>query len=316
MDGAGGPAGTAGPVATPLLVQAGPAEHRVHIGPGVVVAVDRLAQPGRVGQVPAAAEAQVPGGAHGGVEQVVGVGHPVAVAVAAQRPPGRGDELHRPDRPVPGRVPVPAAAVAVGDAGHPVAVQGRAGDSRAHRAGRAEPGRGPSEQAVIGLDAADAGQDRPGEPAVRVEPGSPGRRLAVGAEGERGDDRAAGRDHPGGRGGGGASPGGGLPGRRPVALGRGRGLASPLPGQGTKAGLLGGARLDARGDARDQPRGRVAGGQGAGGQERGGRDRPGQEGHQAHAHGPQAAGEGRGRRWRTVQGRLPRACAAFHVGTS
>src|SRR5437867_2613087 len=53
-------------------VEGGPAEHRVHVVPGVVVGVHRLPELRRVGEVAAVGQAEVGGGADAGVEEVVG----------------------------------------------------------------------------------------------------------------------------------------------------------------------------------------------------------------------------------------------------
>ena len=279
VDGPPRPEGMAGAGHDPALVEAGPAEHRVHVRPGMVVGAAWRSRAGSP-RSPSPLRHRYPA-ALTAASNRFGAGDPVGVAVAAQRPPGRGDELHRPDRPVPGRVPVPAAAVAVGDAGHPAAVQRRAGDPRAHRPGRAEPGRRAPEQAVVGLDAADAGQDRPGEPAVRGEPGRPGRGLAVGAQGEGGD---------------GARPPAGITqaagvavapapaaARRAAVRSRSAAAAASVPRCQARARrrLLGGARLTGRDGASGQRGEAGSGGQGAARGERGGRDRPEQQRHRA-----------------------------------
>ncbi len=89
-----------------------------------------------------------------------GLRYAVAVAVDAHHRPGRGDELHRPDRTVDDRVVVELARVGVGDLGGAVAAVERdavdAGGADALVGQRVA-----AVAAVVGLDAADRGDQGP-----------------------------------------------------------------------------------------------------------------------------------------------------------
>ncbi len=94
----------------PLLI----GQHQLLVGARRVVGQDRRAQRRRVGQV-APAVAEVRRGGRRRVLDVLRVRHSVTVPVDPEGPPGAGDELQRPHRPVPGAVAVPATVVGVGD---------------------------------------------------------------------------------------------------------------------------------------------------------------------------------------------------------
>ncbi len=104
-------------------------QHQPQVGRGVVVGQHRGAQRSGVGQVTAAV-AEVRRGGGRGVLDVLGVRDPVPVGVDPEHAPGAGDELHRPDGPVPAGVAVPGSVVGVGDRREPVAVEHRAEDRR------------------------------------------------------------------------------------------------------------------------------------------------------------------------------------------
>ena len=141
-------------------------QDEVHVVLGVVVAHDRGFLPGAVGQV-VLARAQVDRGGQGGVVHVLGVALVVAVGVDLDDLPGRGDELHRPDRAVEDGVVVELAAVGVVDGlGAVLAVERDAED-----AGLGDPvlGQGVAAvAAVVGLDPADGGDQLPGDVAGLV----------------------------------------------------------------------------------------------------------------------------------------------------
>jgi hypothetical protein len=141
---------------------------RVHVG------LDRKVA------VPAA---EVVGGGQGGVVDVVGVLHAVAVAVAARPRPGGGDELHRADGSVIRGVAVVDTVVGVLDCGEAVAVEDRAEDLRVRRAVRVDP----TARCLAGLHLADGGEELPGQVAARLGPPEFGLRLLVGVEDGRGD---------------------------------------------------------------------------------------------------------------------------------
>jgi hypothetical protein len=151
---------------------------------GVVVGEDGAGAAGGGAHV-AAGGAQVAGRRGGGVEEVERVGRAVAVGVHAVDGPGRGDELHRPDGAVEDLVTVQATAVGVGDAGRSAAVERDADDPRQRAAVGVQ--RRPGEAAVIGLDPADGGKQRPVDPAVRVGPVGGCCRTPVGEQGGGGD---------------------------------------------------------------------------------------------------------------------------------
>jgi hypothetical protein len=127
----------------------------------VVVRQDRPLLAGGGAEV-AARDAQVPGRGQRGVEDVEGIRHAVAVAVGRVALPGRRDELHRPDRAVINGVAVEGAAVGVADERGPAAVESDADDRTGRRAVCAQ--LGAAEAAVVRLDPADAGQQRPAQP--------------------------------------------------------------------------------------------------------------------------------------------------------
>ena len=143
-----------------------PAQHRGHVGRGVVVGEDRPRQGAGIGEV--AGRAQQVARARGRVEDVVGVGHPVAVAVLAPRPPRAGQELHRPDGAVEDGVAVPRPpSVSV-----MTAVPGTEPSSAMPTMRpRVVPfGVDPAAGGVARLDAPDAGQHPPGQVAGRASP--------------------------------------------------------------------------------------------------------------------------------------------------
>lgn len=100
----------------------------------MVVAQDCRLQAGRRGQV-SVVRTQIVAGREGGIEDVVRVGLAVSIAVHTPDPPGAGDELHRPDRPVIDRITVVLAVIGVGDdrVAHDAAVEPRAEDATARR---------------------------------------------------------------------------------------------------------------------------------------------------------------------------------------
>jgi hypothetical protein len=115
-----------------------------------------------------------------GVEDVVRVGHAVAVAVLAPIAPRAGQELHRADRAIPGRVAVPGAAVAVGY--HRV-TGGRPVQRDAHYAAAGVAvGVDPSAVCVARLDPPDPRQEPPRQMAGRLGRRQVGLRLAVGGQ--------------------------------------------------------------------------------------------------------------------------------------
>jgi hypothetical protein len=122
------------------------------------------------------AGAQVPAGAERGVVDVLRVRRAVVVGVRAVAGPRAGQELHRPDRAVVAGVAVVPAAVRVVDrrGAAAAAVQADAEDRRRDEAVGLHL-RAP-EAAVVALDAADAGQDRPRQLARRVGAREVGRR--------------------------------------------------------------------------------------------------------------------------------------------
>ncbi len=110
---------------------------------------------------------------------VVGVGDTVAVAVGCVVPPGGRDELHRADRAVPRRVTVVPATVGVGDRGHvALAVEHRAENGFERVTGRVDV----AASGMVGLDTADAGEQRPVDVAPRVLGGEARGGLSVGVE--------------------------------------------------------------------------------------------------------------------------------------
>jgi len=121
-----------------------------------------------------------------GIEDVVRVGHAVAVPVLAPVPPRAGQELHRTDRPVPRRVAVPRAAVAVRDHGRARRrpVQRDADDPAAGVA----VGVDASAVCVPGLDPPDTREEPPRQMAGGLARRQVGLRLAV--RGEHGDGYA------------------------------------------------------------------------------------------------------------------------------
>jgi hypothetical protein len=144
----------------------GHGEDEVQVRGGVVVGEDRALLAGGGPEV-AAGGAEVPGGRQGGVEDVERVGPAVAVAVRRVALPRGRDELHGADGAVVHRVAVEHAVVGVADDRGPVPVEGDADDA---------PGGGPvgaqlgaAEPPVVRLHPADAGEQRPGEPAAGVE---------------------------------------------------------------------------------------------------------------------------------------------------
>ena len=100
--------------------------------------------------------------------------------------PGAGEELHRADRAVPAPVAVNGSGVGVT---HPRdrsgAVQRDATDQRRGHTVRAEGGAGVA--TVVGLDPADRGQQRPGQPAARVDLTHHGGRRPVGTDRRHGE---------------------------------------------------------------------------------------------------------------------------------
>ena len=162
----------------------------------MVVAQQRLAHHGRGRQVTHRAE-HVAGGS-GRVEHVVGVGHPVAVAVLAPLGPRAGQEPHRPDRPVERGVAIPLAAVGVADdrcAGHRPVEEGTHDP-----AARVALGVDPAAEGVSGLDPSDARDEPPGQVAGRLGRREESLRLPVcGEDGDRdpgcavGDSRRTGQ---------------------------------------------------------------------------------------------------------------------------
>ncbi|CAG6936278.1 hypothetical protein PICSAR240_04541 [Mycobacterium avium subsp. paratuberculosis] len=153
-----------------------PAQHVLRVGHRVVVAQDRGQHLRLVAQVEPAA-AQVAGGRQGGVEQVLRVGHAVALAVGGVARPGARQELHRPHG---ARVGDPVAGGALDDdlvAGQG-AVQRRAvdrGDRGAARVDRAA-------ARVARFDAPDPGQQVPAHAAARGGDGHLLLRIAVGGQ--------------------------------------------------------------------------------------------------------------------------------------
>ena len=125
------------------------------------------------------------------VVDVAGRPDAVTVAVDPDQGPRPRDDLHRPHGPVPGPVPVEAAAVAVGNRSHPTpAVQRGPDDGRRRDSVGVQPCvAGPP---VVGLHAADRGQQRPPEPALRPGVGEDLGRAQVGAQGGVGDLTGAG----------------------------------------------------------------------------------------------------------------------------
>ena len=78
----------------------------------MVVRVDGRRQP-IVGAEIAPSSAEVPGSGERGVPHVLRIDSPIAVTVRSIVSPGGGQELHRPDRPVPAAAAVEGTAVAV-----------------------------------------------------------------------------------------------------------------------------------------------------------------------------------------------------------
>ena len=142
-------------------------QHTRHVGIGGVVPEDRRPS-SAVGVQLSRSGAEEHGRGEGGVVDVAGGPHAVAVAVDPDDRPGRREELHRSDRAVPDGVPVELAGIGVTDlrdrAG---SVEGDAADLRARRA--VGPELGAAESAVVGLDPADRGEKGPGQPAGRVD---------------------------------------------------------------------------------------------------------------------------------------------------
>ncbi len=138
------------------LVALGERADQVDVVVRRVVAEDRGPLVARLAKV-AAAVAEVARRGERRVVDVVGGRPAVAVAVATGGAPGRGDELHRPDGPVPDGVAVEAAVVGVVDGRDRAhAVQRDAHDGRARHAVVAE--HRAAVAPVVGLHAADAGE--------------------------------------------------------------------------------------------------------------------------------------------------------------
>lgn len=110
--------------------------------------------------------AQVTRCGEGGVVDVERVGHAVTVAVRGPRGPRRRDELHRADSVVVDVVAVEAAVVGVEDPGGAVTVQRRADDRKAGQPVGQQ--LSATELAVVGLHAADGGEQRPVQIAAGV----------------------------------------------------------------------------------------------------------------------------------------------------
>ena len=155
-------------------------QHQVDVVLAVVVAEDRGALAGVAGEV-VVAGAEVDGGGEGGVVDVLRVALAVVVGVDADDRPGGGDELHRADGAVPLRVGVVLAGVGVADDGGVVAAVER--DAEDARGGEALVVEGVAVgAAVVGLDAADRGDQLPGEVAGLVGGVDDGLGALVGGE--------------------------------------------------------------------------------------------------------------------------------------
>ena len=204
----------------------------------MVVAEDRRA-PAVVGAEVVGARAEVDRGAERRVVDVLRVAHAVTVGVHAHDRPGRGDELHRADRAVVGRVVVVLAGVGVDDLGGAVgAVERDAVDA----------GRGQAVvvedvavgATVVGLDAADRGDQLPGQVAALV--GGVDDRLGALVGRERGRRDAGGRGGGDDLGGVGAADAGG----EQAAAGDARGRLDRLGGTLVPSGRVGSGLLTGR----------------------------------------------------------------------
>jgi hypothetical protein len=141
----------------------------------VVVGQHGLGHRRRIRQV--AGRAEEIAGAGRGVEDVVRVGHAVAVSVLAPVPPGAGQELHGANRPIPRCVAVPGAAVTIWD--HGVTRRGSVQRDTHDPAAGVAVGVDASAVCVARLDPADAGQEPPWQMAGRLGRRQVGLRLPV-----------------------------------------------------------------------------------------------------------------------------------------
>ncbi|CAB4721389.1 unannotated protein [freshwater metagenome] len=171
-------------------------QHQVDVRRRVVVAVDRSLLAGGRREV-VGARAEVDGAGQGRVVDILRVALAVAVGVDAHDGPGRGDELHRADRPVEHLVAVELTGVGVGDqTGARLAVEGQTVDAGRGDAVRVE--HVAAEAAVVGLDASDGRDQLPRQVARGV--GGVDDRLGalVGSERPGRDGRAGGGGDDGG----------------------------------------------------------------------------------------------------------------------